>query len=308
MLITPTHHHRRLRAGAALAAFGLGLPVGMAPALAETLTAQVQVDVEASALGDADSADTDDEDGLLGAVKVDADISVKAYLDGLLAGPGGGAGGDVGGGLPALPATSFDGDLPLVGSVGSEAGDLSAEVLGLLVPGDGDSDSGIGLPGVGLPEIGLPDLGLPGTPGPGLPGLGLPNLGLPNLGLPNLGLPNLGLPGLGLPSLPDRLPSLVLPSVITAPSGQDDDPAVVNAGHVGPVGGLVDDSEGSAGGAPAPGTATVLRNQPTNGPVQLGGGVRGSLPRTGDNLRARALAAFGLLGLAGLGTRRRRSA
>ena len=293
MLTTPAHRNRRRRAGAVLTAFGLGLPVGMAPALAETLTAQVQVEAVASALGDAGTEESDDEEGLVGAAKVTADGSVHADLDGS---GGGGGGGDE---VPPLP--DLGDSLPLVGSVG-EAGDLPAEMVGLLLSGDGDGD------GV-APDSGLPELGLPGLGGNGLPGLGLPNGGLPGLGgpgLPGLGLPNLGLPGLGLPSLPDRLPSIVLPSVITAPSGQDD-PTVVNAGHVGPVGGLVDKTGGMAGEGPASSTVAVP-SHPTGGPVQLGEGSRGSLPRTGSDLRVRALAAFGLLGLAGLGTRRRRTA
>ena len=346
MLTTPTHHNRRLRAGAVLATFGLGLPVGMAPALAETLAAQAEVKVEASATTDAGTADSDDEAGLVGAVKVQADVAVHGYLNGLL--DGSGAGGDV---LPAVPGLSLDGGLPLIGGLGSGdgegSGELPTEVLGLLLSGDGDAGlpgaglpnlglpgaglpnlglPGAGLPGVGLPNLGLPGLGLPGAglpnlglpglglpglglPGAGLPNLGLPGLGLPGLGLPNLGLPGIGLPGLGLPTLPVRLPSLVLPSVVNpSPSGQDDDPAVVNAGHVGPVGGLVNGTEGKAGDAPSPRSVGVPANQPNGGPSQFGGGSSGTLPRTGANLRLRALAAFGLLGLAGLGSRRRRSA
>lgn len=330
MLTTPTHHNRRLRAGAVLATFGLGLPVGMAPALAETLAAQAEVKVAASATTDAGTADNDDEAGLAGAVKVQANVAVHGYLNGLLdgsgadqdwsgiadtliltdamaaaaaagalaldvagGGVGGGAGGDV---LPAVPGLSLDGGLPLIGGIGSEDGEpgsseLPTEVLGLLLSDDGDA----GLPGVGLPNLGLP-------------GAGLPGVGLPGLGLPGLGLPSTGLPGLGLPTLPVRLPSLVLPSVVNpTPSGQEDDPAVVNAGHVGPVGGLVNETEGKTGDGPSPRSVGVPA-QPNGGPSQFGGGSPGSLPRTGANLRLRALAAFGLLGLAGLGSRRRRDA
>ena len=351
MLTTPTHHNRRLRAGAVLATFGLGLPVGMAPALAETLAAQAEVKLQASATTDAGTADSDDETGLAGAVKVQADVAVRGYLNGLLDGSGAGqdwsgiadtsiltdvvadaaaagalaldlAGGGIGDGaggnvLPAVPGLSLHGGLPLIGGLGSEDGEpgsseLPTEVLGLLLSGDGDAGlPGAGLPGLGLPGAGLPSLGLPGLglPGAGLPNLGLPNLGLPNLGLPGLGLPGIGLPGLGLPTLPVRLPSLVLPSVVNpSPTGQENDPAVVNAGHVGPVGGLVNGTEGKAGDGPSPRSVAVPANQPNGGPSQLGGASRGSLPRTGANLRLRALAAFGLLGLAGLGSKRRRSA
>lgn len=355
MLTTPTHHNRRLRAGAVLATFGLGLPVGMAPALAETLAAQAEVKVAASATTDAGTADNDDEAGLAGAVKVQANVAVHGYLNGLLdgsgadqdwsgiadtliltdamaaaaaagalaldvagGGVGGGAGGDV---LPAVPGLSLDGGLPLIGGIGSEDGEpgsseLPTEVLGLLLSDDGDAGlpgvglPNLGLPGAGLPGVGLPGLGLPGLglPSTGLPGLDLPGVGLPGLGLPGIGLPGLGLPGLGLPTLPVRLPSLVLPSVVNpTPSGQEDDPAVVNAGHVGPVGGLVNETEGKTGDGPSPRSVGVPA-QPNGGPSQFGGGSPGSLPRTGANLRLRALAAFGLLGLAGLGSRRRRDA
>ena len=328
MLTTPTHRNRRLRAGALLAAFGLGLPVGMAPALAESLIAQAQVDVDASANTAAPMADTDDEADAV----ILKDVAVSAAATGVLAldiagmGVGDDAGGEI---LPALPGLSLDGDLPLIGNVdpgdGAGGGDVSAEVLGLLLSGaDADLPGvglpgvgllGVGLPGAGLPNLGVPGLGLPGglpalgLPGPGLPGLGLPGAGLPGAGLPGVGLPSLGLPGLGVPSLPDRLPSLVLPSVIDqAPSGQDDDPAVVNAGQVGPVGGLVNDTEGKPGDGPALGSGAVPGYQLNGGPSQSGGTSPGSLPRTGANLRLRALAAFGLLGLAGVGGRRRRSA
>ena len=333
MLTTPTHRHRRLRAGAVLTAFGLGLPVGMAPALAETLAGKAQVSVEASATPDAGTADSDDA-GLAGAAAVHAGVTVDGYLIGLLGGSDNGpdwsgivdssilsdvaaeatatgalaldiAGGGAGGGgdiLPAVPGLSLDGGLPIIGDVGSGdgvgSGELASEVLGLLLSGDDDLPGG-GLPGGGLPNLGVPELGLPN--------LGVPGLGLPGLGLPGAGLPGLGLPGLGLPSLPGGLPSLVLPSVIdSAPSGQDHDPAVVNAGHVGPVGGLVHGSEGKPGDGAS--SAAVPGGQSSAGPSQSVAGSPGSLPRTGANLRLRALAAFGLLSLAGLGSRRRRSA
>ena len=321
MLTTPTHRNRRLRAGALLAAFGLGLPVGMAPALADSLIAQAQVDVDASANTAAPMADTDDEADAV----ILKDVAVSAAATGVLAldiagmGVGDDAGGEI---VPALPGLSLDGDLPLIGHVGDGAGggDVSAEVLGLLLSGADADLPGVGLPGVGLPGAGLPNLGVPGPglpggmpalglPGLGLPGLGLPGAGLPGAGLPGVGLPSLGLPGLGVPSLPDRLPSLVLPSVIDqAPSGQDDDPAVVNAGQVGPVGGLVNETYGKPGDGSIPASGTVPGYQLDGSPSQSGGSSPGSLPRTGANLRLQALAAFGLLGLAGVGGRRRRSA
>lgn len=326
MLTTPTHHHRRRRAGAVVAALGLGLPVGLTPALAETFTAGAQVEVEASAVTDAGTADSDDEWGSAGAAQVDADVSVDGYLGGLLDGSAAGPNGtgiadtallsDVAASAAATGALALDIAEGGVGSGDGEPGGLPGEVLGILLSGDGEAGlPGIGLPGSGLPSsvlpggpgVGLPNLGLPGGV-PGLAGLGVPGLGLPGLGLPGGGLPALGLPGFGLPSLPDRLPSLVLPSVLTAPSGQDDDPAAVDAGHAGPVGGLVNATEETTGAGPAPVASTVPASQLHAGPAQPGGGSPGSLPRTGADLRLRALAAFGLLGLAGLGNRRRRSA
>ncbi len=305
MLTTPTHHNRRLRAGAVLATFGLGLPVGMAPALAEVLTARAQVEVEASAITGADTADSDDEGGLAGAAQVDADVSVDGYLDGLLGGSGDG------------PSWSGIADTALLSDVAATAaatGALALDIAGGGLgggAGDGEFPDGglpgglpdLGVPGVGLPDLGVPDIGLPNL---GVPGLGLPGLGLPGLGLPGAGLPSLGLPGLGLPSLPDRLPSQVLPSVINPASPGQDDPAVVNAGHLGPVGGLVNGTEGKPGNGPVPGAVPAELSY--LGPSQSVAGSPGSLPRTGANLRLRALAAFGLLGLAGLGGRRRRSA
>jgi hypothetical protein len=316
MLTTPTHHHRRLRAGAVLTAFGLGLPVGMAPALAETLAGQAQVSVQASATPDAGAADSEDEAGLSGAADVQADVSVNGYLIGLLGGSGDGPDWsgipdtslltDVAASAAATggPALDLAGDLPLIGDIGSGdgsgRGELSADVLGLVLSGVDDPPAG-SVPGGGLPNLGLPGLGVPGLGGPGL--------GLPGLGLPGLGLPGAGLPGLGLPSLPNRLPSLVLPSVLdSAPTGQDDDPATVKAGHVGPVGGVVNGSGGNPGDGPTSGSDASPGGLSSAGPSQSIGGSLGSLPRTGANLRLRALAAFGLLGLAGLGGRRRRSA
>jgi hypothetical protein len=196
-----------------------------------------------------------------------------------------------------------DDDTGLVGAV-TVGADVSVDGhLDRLLDGSGGGHGDTDLPGIGLPGASGLELPNPGLPNLGLPGLGLPSLGLPSLGLPGLGLPGLGLPGLGVLSLPDRLPSLVLPAVITAPSAQDDDPAVVNAGHVGPVGGRVTSTEGESarGSAPVPGT------QPTHGPAQSAGAFPGSLPRTGADLRVRAFAAIGLLGLAGLTGRRRRS-
>ncbi|HKY76829.1 MAG TPA: hypothetical protein VJS45_11855 [Acidimicrobiia bacterium] len=258
MLTTPTHHHRRLRAGAVLTAFGLGLPVGMAPALAETLAGQAQVSVQASATPDAGTADSGDEAGLIGAADVQADVSVNGYLIGLLDGSGDGP--DWSGIADTSVLTDVAADAAATGAPALEvAGGLPADVLGIVLPG--------------------------------------------------LGLPGAGLPGLGLPSLPNRLPSLVLPSVLnSAPTGQDDDPAMVDAGHVGPVGGLVNGSGGNPGDGPASGSNAGPGNLSSAGPSQSVGDSPGSLPRTGANLRLRALAAFGLLGLAGLGSRRRRSA
>jgi hypothetical protein len=315
MLTTPTHRNRRLQAGALLAAFGLGLPVGMAPALAESLTAQAQIDLEASADPAVATAVTDDEADtvILKHVVVNAAATGVLALDIVGIGIADGAGGE-----PALPGLSLEGDLPFIEDVdpgdGAGGGEVSAEVLGLLLsraeadlPGLGLPS--VGLPGLGLPEVGVPGVGLPvGLPALGLRGLGLPGLGLPGSGLPGLGVPSLGLPGLGVPSRPDRLPSLVLPSVIDqAPSGQDDDPAVLNAGHVGPVGGLVNETDGKPGDGPIPASGTVPGYQLDGSPSQSGGSSPGSLPRTGADLRLRALAAFGLLGLAGVGGRRRRS-
>ena len=300
MLTTPTHPNRRLRAGAVLTAFGLGLPIGMAPALAETLAGQAQVSVEASATPDAGTADSED-DGPARTAEVQANISVDGYLIGLLDTSDDGPDWsgivdtsilpDVAATATATGALALDiaGDLPLIGESGSGdgsgSGELPTEVLGLVLSSVDDLPSG------------------------GLPGGGLPTLGVPGLGLPGLGLPGGGLPGLGLPSLSDRLPSLVLPSVLNqAPAGQDDDSAVVNAGRVGPVGGLLNGSAGNPGDGPASGSSASPGDQSSAGPSQSFGGSPGSLPRTGANLRLRALTAFGLLGLAGLGSRRRRSA
>jgi LPXTG-motif cell wall-anchored protein len=285
-MLTTTHPTRRLRAGALLATLGLGLPAGMAPVLAGTLSAQVEV--QASATTDASAAGSDHPLAVIGDARVQANVSVDG---------GDGAGAEI---VQAVSGLLPDGGLPVIGGGGGDddpgSSGLSAEVFGLL---ESAIDGG-GLPGVGaddLPDVGLPDVDLPGV---GLPGGGLPG-GVPGLGLPNL-------PG-GTPVPPVRLPSEVLPSAFRqAPSGQQKDPALAKAGHVGPAAGEVPATQGgNTGASPATGRGGAPVNQPTSGPVQSVGGSPGSLPRTGADLNLRAFAAFGLLGLAGFGGRRRRS-
>jgi hypothetical protein len=335
MLTNTTHHSCRVRSCALLAALGLALPAGMAPVLAGTVAAQM--DVQASATTAGGTTATDDGAGLAGEARVQVDVpsagAVAAVIDAAMADQvAGGIGAataaltldgaatpnvdaDVGGELEAVIGIIADGGLPGTGDDPGSS-DLPSEVLGLLLSGGGLP--GVGLPG-GVPGVGLPGPGLPGgLPGGGLPGLGLPG-GIPGVGLPGLpglglpGLSGLGLPAVGLPGLPDRLPTEVLPAVLEpAPSGHDDDPAVVNAGHVGPHSGPVAGTQGGQGGGNpvlVPGAVPGDRQPALPGsPQSAGGSPSGNLPRTGADLRLRALAAFGLLGLAGLGGRRRRSA
>ena len=220
--------------------------------------------------------DDDDQANLTGSAEVRADVSVGGNLSDLI-------GGSSWNGIvdpsvltdlttvgTATGALALDVAAATVGGAGAGAG-LPTEVLGLLLA---EVEPG-GAPGVGLPNLGLPGLGLPNV--------GLPGLGLPGLGLPGLGLPNVGLPGPGLPTLPVRLPSLVLPSTLgPTPSGQEDDPAVVNAGHVGPAAGPATGTEGgNPGSRPGLEPGVVPAHQPTSaGPSQSVGGSPGSLPRT----------------------------